>query len=194
MLYFSIQRRSYTRSTSIKNTSNNTRRKLKVIQVNEKSWLLNKCSCFKWCKEYVCKHTLAFAERKKFFTYPVASKDIKIGSNRRRGSPRLTAAALDYQNGEVIEECVYSDTESEHEREIVSKKSKKRKPVQSESEEEYDIFKPTQELEARGSIIKIGKKSKEPVQNTTKVTKAAAKISKPVVQTRSAKRAKTGNY
>ena len=104
----------------------------------------------------------------------------------------MTAAALDYQNGEVIEECVYSDTESEHEREVVSKKSKKRKPVQSD--EEYGIFKPTQDLEARESIIKIAKKSKEPVQNAIKVTKAAAKISKPVVQTRSAKKAKTGNY
>jgi hypothetical protein len=52
-----------------------------------------------------------------------------------------------------------SDTKSEAEPEIVNKKSKKStKRVQSESDK--DFFKPTQEIEARGTIVKISIKSK----------------------------------
>ena len=82
---------------------------LNVIQFNEANWKLSKCSCYRWCKEYTCKHMLAFAVRKCLFYYPIQAKNVKFGCNRRRGRPRLTAAALEYQFNEVIEECVLSD-------------------------------------------------------------------------------------
>ena len=56
---------------------------------------------------------LAFTERRGRFDYPITAKDVKIGSNRRRGRPRLTTAALQYQYNE---EQVYSDTDLEEKR------------------------------------------------------------------------------
>jgi len=48
--------------------------------------------------------------------------------NRRRGRPRLTAAALEYQYNEFIEECVLSDTESESDQ-PKPKTTKRKKPT-----------------------------------------------------------------
>ncbi len=56
-----------------------------VIEFNDKEWKLSKCSCYKWCKEYICKHILAFAERKGIIAYPIQAKSVKVGCNRRRG-------------------------------------------------------------------------------------------------------------
>ena len=85
---------------------------------------------------------LAFAERKNCFDYPDQAKTIKIGCNRRRGRPRLTAAALDYQYGEYIEEYVLSDTDLENDQKVATTKSVKRKKAtpKSDSEDGYDIF------------------------------------------------------
>ncbi len=71
---------------------------------------------------------LAFSERKNFFNYPQTAKDVKLGQNRRRGRPRLTAAALEYQYNEFIEECVLSDTESESDQ-PKPKTTKRKKPT-----------------------------------------------------------------
>jgi len=114
-------------------------RKLKVIEEHKENWKLTKCSCWQWCKFYKCKHMLSFSERKKLFDYPQTAKDVKLGMNRRRGRPRLTAAALVYQYGEFQDEYVLSDTESESDTPKPKKTSKRKKPA-PESEDEYDIF------------------------------------------------------
>ena len=98
---------------------------LHVVEFNTKNWKLSKCSCWKWCKEYKCKHILCFAERKLIFDYPIQAKNVQVGCNRRKGRPQLTASALGYQLNEV--ESVLSDTASESEN--PSKKATKRKKV-----------------------------------------------------------------
>ena len=87
---------------------------------------------------------MAFAERKKNLDFLVAAKNILVGAKRRRGLPRLTAPALEYQDEYLnrVEECVYSDTEPEEERQQQKRKVAKRKKValRDDSDSEYDIF------------------------------------------------------
>ena len=157
-----------------------TSRKLKVLEFDAVTWKLTKCSCWKWCKEYKCKHMIALASRKeKSFNFPIQVEDIKIGANRHRGRPRLTAAALDFQYGECVEECVYSDTESESDSPAPKKTTKRKKATkQQDSDSDYDIF------------------ADEPREVVTKKMAPAKKtIMKPAEKplTRAAKRAKTSN-
>ena len=118
---------------------------MNYITVNDK-WQLNQCSCFKWCKEYVCKHSIAFNHRKESIKeYPIQAKQVLIGCNRRRGRPRLTASALEFQHplSNTVVECVLSDTESEGEQTVKKNVRRKRKAVSTPdvSEEEYDFSK-----------------------------------------------------
>ena len=84
---------------------------------------------------------LSFAERKKCFDYPVQAKDVKVGCTCRRGRPRLTAAALEYQYNEYVEECVYSDTESEPEQPKQKPVKRKKNALRNDSDtDEYDVF------------------------------------------------------
>ena len=82
---------------------------------------------------------LSLCYRKDFFVYSVQAKQIKIGQNRRRGRPRLTAPALHFQEKEYI----FSDTASEGEEAVENNKKKrkqenKRKAAAEDSD--YDIF------------------------------------------------------
>ena len=54
----------------------NASKTLNVIQFNEANWKLRKYSCYRWYKEYTCKHMLAFAERKGLFDYPIQAKNV----------------------------------------------------------------------------------------------------------------------
>ena len=51
---------------------------LHVVEFNIKNWKLSKCSCWKWCKEYKCKHILCFAERELIFDYPIQAKRFRL--------------------------------------------------------------------------------------------------------------------
>jgi hypothetical protein len=80
---------------------------------------------------------LSLCYRKNCFEYSIQSKQIAIGSNRKRGRPRLTAPALEYQENEYV----YSDTDSEtEETKKASKTTKKRKANETNVESDYDIF------------------------------------------------------
>ena len=84
---------------------------------------------------------LSFAETKKCFDYPVQAKDVKVGCNRRRGRPRLTAAALEYQYNEYVEEYVNSDTESEPEQPKQKPVKRKKDASRNDSDtDDYDVF------------------------------------------------------
>jgi len=77
--------------------------------------------------------------RLNLFNYPQEAKNIKIGCNRKRGRPRLTASALKFQTENAInEEYIYSDTDSEPE--TPKPRVAKRKKAIEEQEEEYDLF------------------------------------------------------
>ena len=104
------------------------------MTLNKDCWELSTCSCYKWCKDYKCKHVISLCFRKKCFEYPFAAKNVQISENRKRGRPRLTAASLEYQEEDCIKEYVLSDTESE------SESPKKRKAKEVKSESDYDIF------------------------------------------------------
>ena len=81
---------------------------------------------------------MAYAERKHHFDYPVQAKNIVVGSNRRRGRPRLTAPALEYQAENIL-----SDTEPECENPIpktTKKKVTKRKRSPGSDSSNFDIF------------------------------------------------------
>ena len=85
-----------------------------------------------------------FCSQRTFFWLSHTSKKYS-GCNRRRGRPRLTASALDYQLNEV--ESVLSDTASESE--IPPKKAPKRKKKfqEVESKSDFDIFEDNVEKE-----------------------------------------------
>ena len=93
-----------------------------------------------------------------------------VGSNRRRGRPRLTAPALEYQDEyhNAVEECVYSDTNHEEERQQSKKKVvKRRQPaLRDDSDSDYDIFAepPTQQAAppVTASKTKKAKEAKKP--------------------------------
>ena len=111
-------------------------RSIKHIEYDNIAWQLNKCDCWYWCKNYHCKHVVAFANRKKQFDYKIEHKQIPIGANRKRGRPKKLASALEHQPQD--QEFANSDTESDEEEEPKIVKSKRRKAV--EELEDYDLF------------------------------------------------------
>ena len=107
---------------------------LRYIQINKKNWLLSKCSCSLWCKNYLCKHTIGVCAKQAFFEFSTQAKEIPIGKNRKRGRPKATVSALEYQ-----EENLFSDGDDSNE--LVVTKNKKSKQVDNESElSDYDLF------------------------------------------------------
>ena len=109
------------------------------------------------------------------FDYPTQAKNIKIGCNRLRGRPRLTAAALEYQYNEYVEECIYSDTDSDSEKPAKKTATKRKKVATPESDSDYDIFEETN---------KVVVASTSAAKSSITVTKAAAKqVTKAVVKT-----------
>ena len=101
---------------------------IKHLQYNKSAWQLTKCNCWYWCKHYHCKHTLAFCEMKNHFDYNLEHKQIPLGANQRRGRPKKTVSALEYQPHDFnAQEYPNSDTESEDEEEKRPRISKKRK-------------------------------------------------------------------
>lgn len=112
-------------------------KQIRYMTLNAECWELSTCSCFKWSKDYVCKHMLSLCYRKKCFDYPIEAKNVMIGENRKRGRPKKTASALTFQDQECVQEFVMSDTESESEE--PKKQTKKRKATQ-DSDSDYDLF------------------------------------------------------
>ena len=134
--------------------------KLNIVVYNDKCWKLSKCTCWKWSKEYKCKHMIELAARKMCFEYPLQAKDISVGRNRRRGRPRLTASALEHQ----VDECILSNTSnSEVEKEKPKKKGIKSKPSKCDSDSDsYNIF--------ESSIAEVSTKS-APVKSKVVIEK-----------------------
>lgn len=70
------------------------RNQLWVIQMFENEWESATCSCPNFMKEYICKHTIGLAIRKKLCEPPAAAKNVPIGMKRKRGRPQLASQAL----------------------------------------------------------------------------------------------------
>ena len=106
---------------------------LRYIQINKKNWLLSKCSC-SWCKNYLCKHTIGVCAKQAFLEFSTQAKEIPIGKNRKRGRPKATASALEFQ-----EENLFSDGDDSNE--LVVTKNKKSKKVDNESDlSDFDLL------------------------------------------------------
>lgn len=72
----------------------NIRNSLWVVSVLDGQWESASCNCPIFLKEYVCKHSIGFAIRKKKIDVPPVAKNIPIGEKHKRGRPRLVTAAL----------------------------------------------------------------------------------------------------
>jgi hypothetical protein len=70
------------------------RSKLWVVSVYQDQWDTASCNCPVFLKEFVCKHSIGLAIKRKKFNVPAVAKNIPIGKKRKRGRPRLATAAL----------------------------------------------------------------------------------------------------
>ncbi len=61
---------------------------------NESEWKNGICNCPSFFKEFICKHVIGMAIRRKFCRLPPAAKDIPLGEKRKRGRPRKATKAL----------------------------------------------------------------------------------------------------
>ncbi len=69
--------------------------------MNKDEWQNSKCNCSTWLKDYICKHVVGLAVTTGLSQFPDLDYQVQISNNRKRGRPKLTAYALNFQPIEV---------------------------------------------------------------------------------------------
>ena len=64
------------------------------IYFDETKWENSECNCFKFLKEYKCKHVLGLAIRFKLVSVPNKAKQVKLDKKTSRGRKPKAASAL----------------------------------------------------------------------------------------------------
>jgi len=82
------------------------------VEYNKKEWILSKCSCIFWAKNYFCHHVVGLAVENKKVQYLDVHKQIEIGRTRPRGQPKKTASALVRQDDYISSDTSESDSDS----------------------------------------------------------------------------------
>ena len=99
-------------------------RTINYVQYDKKTWLLSRCSCVYWAKNYHCHHVVGLAVKNNKVAYLDVHKQIKIGQNRLRGQPKKTATALKRQQDYISSDSSEADSDS-----VDSDNSPVKKPV-----------------------------------------------------------------
>lgn len=68
--------------------------KIHEVQFKEENWKASICSCPAYFKEYMCKHVIAIAARKKLVQIPPYAKNLPLMEKRKPGRPAKAKKAL----------------------------------------------------------------------------------------------------
>jgi len=101
---------------------------LYFVKFQKEDWLMSRCSCCYWAKNYFCNHVIGLAVCKKKIVYKDVHKEIQIGQNRPRGQPSKTKSALNKQADYVTSSDSSSSSESTLEASPVKASKSKKVP------------------------------------------------------------------
>jgi hypothetical protein len=73
--------------------------KIRVVEINETTWTLGRCSCHWFLKNNKCSHLIGISSILSKCVIPHKAMNIPIGQKRKRGRPANNAVAL------VIQPC-----------------------------------------------------------------------------------------
>ncbi len=100
---------------------------LVIINLNKTRWENSSCSCKSWQKYLKCSHIISLSVRLKLCTFSTVAYSLPLCHKRKRGKPKKTANALQYQPNElqkepVVQLCEEDEPEEQLEPVVVPKK------------------------------------------------------------------------
>ncbi len=88
---------------------------IRVIEFDEGTWELSKCSCVWWHKYLKCNHIITLAVRLKKASYIAVAFSAPITHKRRKGRPALTVSSLARQPNELQDDVGIEMPQSDEE-------------------------------------------------------------------------------